>query len=197
MSPVGCQPVLPKVTRSCARGYGSRHRRHRNHPAGGSAEGRNGLSTPPYPCLGGVRLPEVINVEVEAEWMRLQQLRTALAEWLPTLNFDYFLTITFEDPVPRHRALTALNTVRGVISRGVEPRHLFLATEAHASGFLHVHGLYARRSSGDSASEPAVLWSRLWRSLGRSRVERIRSGEAVAAYCTKYVLKGLTDYSLS
>jgi len=129
----------------------------------------------------------------EAGWETRQELRTALAEWLPSLGFDYFITVTFSDPVPAYRSSAALRTVRGVLCRGETPRHLFLATEPHVLGSIHVHGLYARRSSG-AASEPAVLWSRLWRSLGRSRVERIHSVEDVASYCTKYVLKGLTDY---
>ena len=127
------------------------------------------------------------------EWENRQELRTALAEWLPTLNFDYFLTVTFTDPVPAYRASAALRTVRGVLQRPQAPSRLFLATEPHVLGSIHVHGLYARRSRS-AASEPAVLWSRLFAYLGRSRVERIHSPEDVAAYCTKYVLKGLTDY---
>jgi len=128
-----------------------------------------------------------------ASWQQKAEVRTALAEWLPSLSFDYFLTATFRDPVPAYRAYAALRTVRGVLCRGETPRHLFLATEPHVLGSIHVHGLYARRSSA-AASEPEVLWSRLFRSLGRSRVARIRSTEDVVAYCTKYVLKGLTDY---
>jgi len=129
----------------------------------------------------------------EPGWQHRQELRNALAEWLPTLNFDYFLTVTFRDPVPAYRSYAALRTVRGVISRGETPRNLFLATEPHVLGSIHVHGLYARRSRS-AASEPGVLWSKLFVSLGRSSVARIRSTEDVATYCTKYVLKGLTDY---
>jgi len=129
----------------------------------------------------------------EFQYTWRQELRESLASWLPTLNFDYFLTVTFSDPVPARRASAALRTVRGVLSRGETPRHLFLATEPHALGSIHVHGLYARRSLS-VASEPGVLWSKLFASLGRSRVERIHSVEDVASYCTKYVLKGLTDY---
>jgi len=129
----------------------------------------------------------------ERTWQDRSLLRTALAEWLPSLGFDYFLTVTFSDPVPAHRASAALRTVRGVLSRGEAPRLLFLATEPHVLGSIHVHGLYKRRSYG-AASEPAILWSKLYASLGRSRVERIHSVEDVASYCTKYVLKGLTDY---
>ena len=126
-------------------------------------------------------------------WEHRQELRTALAEWLPSLGFDYFLTVTFSDPVPAYRSSAALRTVRGVLCRGETPARLFLATEPHVLGSIHVHGLYKRGSAG-AGSEPAALWSRLWRSLGRSRVERIHSAEDVASYCTKYVLKGLTDY---
>lgn len=132
-------------------------------------------------------------MEDQPEWMRRQELRGALAEWLPTLNFDYFLTVTFRDPVPAYRSFAALRTVSGVISRGEKPRNLFLATEPHVLGSIHVHGLYARRSQS-AASEPDALWSKLFASLGRSSVARIRSTEDVATYCTKYVLKGLTDY---
>jgi len=126
-------------------------------------------------------------------WDQKREVRNALAEWLPSLGFDYFLTVTFRDPVPAYRAYAALRTVRGVLCRGETPRHLFLATEPHVLGSIHVHGLYARRSSGPG-SEPDVLWRKLWGSLGRSRVARIRSTEDVVTYCTKYVLKGLTDY---
>ena len=125
---------------------------------------------------------------------RKLQLRESMSEWLPTLNFDYFLTVTFRDPVPAHRASAALRTVSGVIRRAGPPRLLFLVTEPHALGSIHVHGLYARSWPLGVASEPAHLWSKLYASLGRSRVERIHSQADVATYCTKYVLKGLTDY---
>jgi len=126
-------------------------------------------------------------------WEQKTELHAALAEWLPSLGWDYFLTVTFRDPVPAYRSYAALRTVRGVLCRGETPRHLFLATEPHVLGSIHVHGLYARRSSG-AGSTPDVLWWKLFRSLGRSHVARIASTEAVVSYCTKYVLTGLTDY---
>ncbi len=71
--------------------------------------------------------------------------------------------------------------------------NVFLGTELHRSGYLHVHGLLA---------DPLIElgWGPLTRELrrryGRNKLERIRDKTKVATYCSKYVAKELTDYNI-
>lgn len=62
---------------------------------------------------------------------------------------------------------------------------------------MHIHGLI---SDGEGSFEPRLLlpwdqWDKLFHRFGRTKVELIRSEEAVRKYCAKYVLKGAGDYN--
>lgn len=124
--------------------------------------------------------------------------RQAYANYLGTLSWDYFLTVTFRKPfrdsIKAHETvwetLQPLNTVRA-----------FLATERHRypNNDCHVHGLikidpFSERGYRLVGGAPLVIWGDCFRVHGRSRVEEIRSAEDVSAYCAKYVSKRMSDY---
>ena len=121
-----------------------------------------------------------------------QELREAFAEWLQTLSWDWFLTQTFEIPRLPHQSIQVLNRLAATL-RHFSAAGVFLGTETHKSGYLHVHGL---------VRDPlmAIPWGPLTRALrrryGRNKLERIHDVAKVASYCSKYVAKELTDYNI-
>ncbi|MBA7712383.1 hypothetical protein ES703_121357 [subsurface metagenome] len=124
-------------------------------------------------------------------------LTDAYSDYLQSLTWDYFATVTFE--IPRRDAIRAGNSVWGVVHKaGVE--RAFLAVEPHETGDLHIHGLlklseerfsnlnYAR--SDLRAGGAYDLWRTVFKAFGRSKVELINTPYHVAQYCSKYVVKG-------
>lgn len=128
------------------------------------------------------------------------ELRHELASWLQAgFAWDYFLTITFRWWARPDQSFQHFEYVHRALAR-YHPGHLFLGAELHSKGDLHLHGLYQCQSPTfpGQVSNPApdVLWTRLFERFGRAKVERIHSQEAVSKYCTKYVVKELTDYNI-
>jgi len=123
------------------------------------------------------------------------ELRTALATWLETFNWDLFITITFADPRPPHNALTTIRGIRNVIRR-YSGGLLFLGTELHINRTLHVHGLLECRLWSDKHVLSGLLWREFFNRYGRSDVSEVQSGAAVADYVSKYVTKDLTEWML-
>lgn len=117
-------------------------------------------------------------------------VREAWAAWLPTLPWDWFLTQTFEIPRQHHQSIQVLRGLERTLT-DFGAAGMFLGTETHQSGYLHVHGLIR---------DPLVKipWDPLRRQLlkrwGRNKLERIRDVAKVSTYCSKYVAKELTDY---
>lgn len=123
--------------------------------------------------------------------------REALREWLPSLGWDVFFTITFKNPREPHHALSTLNQVAKGIRQSWNPRRLFIGTELHYNRTLHLHGIwgnYGKERRPLSRETRADIWEHFFELYGRSEVRNIQSVEAVTAYCTKYVTKALTEY---
>lgn len=125
--------------------------------------------------------------------------RHALSEWLSLFPWTFFITVTFRWWARPEQAQPHFEYVRSALAR-YRPEHLFLGSELHKKGDLHIHGLYAEGQgayvAGFGAPRDIDIWSTLFKRFGRSKVEPVRSIEAVAAYCTKYVTKDLTDYNI-
>lgn len=119
-------------------------------------------------------------------------LREELGAWLATLEWSYFLTVTCAIPRKPHQSLSLLTSIKRNLQPFL-PSLVFLGTEQHLSSLLHVHGLYRH---GLIAVPARVIWQSLFKQFGRSKVEVVRSQEAVSRYCTKYVVKELTDYDI-
>lgn len=128
------------------------------------------------------------------------QLRLDYSDWLQSLPWDYFVTITCRadrrDPLAFLRDIEA-QEISERIRRG------FWAIEPHKRGEIHAHGIIAvyhhvisTRYSGDhDLASPYQFWANFFRSFGRSRVDCVRSRENVTGYCSKYVTKpGGFDY---
>lgn len=124
------------------------------------------------------------------------ELKNAWAEWLASQPWSYFITVTFRDALPRHRAGSTLNA----ISKSLEVfqfHRVFLGMEQHASTYLHCHGLVCNRLRNHrpiSAPLASVVWERLFDTYGFSRVEVVRDAVDASKYVTKYCVKGLADY---
>jgi len=110
----------------------------------------------------------------------------ALADWIKSYNWDYFLTVTprnpRKDPIAFMRDTWArLGEVKGFgIDRG------FMACEPFKTHHdLHIHGLIA----GSDIELPWMIQATLDDHIGRSRVELAMGASQVSAYCAKYVVK--------
>ena len=123
------------------------------------------------------------------------ELKTAYADWLLTYNWAYFFTSTFRKP--RSSPYYALQAVWKWLFIHHEVKRAFLVSEPFKTGDLHVHGLLAgARNQGvyvspriPSIDLPSGIWSGLYNAFGRNKVEGIKSGQDVANYCSKYILK--------
>ena len=127
-----------------------------------------------------------------------EELREAWGEWLLTMPWDYFLTVTFREPLPPHRQEGVLHSLEATVKRVFKPVGLFLGTEPHISRNVHIHGLVR------SAALPAFqgverqdMWRYLFDKFGRSQVLPVRgTGKGAAYYVTKYCTKGNSAYSI-
>lgn len=128
-----------------------------------------------------------------------RELQDATRTWLTSFDWTYFITVTFRwwaDPLASHQHM---GYVYRALSREY-PDRVFLGTELHEKGDLHIHGLYAGGTNlgltGLRPPSATELWDRLFRRFGMSKVSPIRNKEAVVNYTTKYVTKGLTDWNI-
>jgi len=123
-------------------------------------------------------------------------LRHEYAEWLGSLPWSYFITVTFRWPVHRQHAPGILNSVAKSLKKW-QPHMVFLGAEEHQSRYLHLHGLMCNRLY-DHKPGPvplaAVVWEDLFKTFGYSRVELIRDTGDAARYVTKYCVKALAEY---
>ena len=126
-----------------------------------------------------------------------QEVRAALAEWLPSLldgpGDPWFLTVTFRRPPnPKYPESTLHSVARHI--REITVRSTgFLGCERHLSGDLHVHGLI---QSGEAGARRSLAWASLYRRFGISRVEPPKGLDKVAWYCAKYVTKDLAGWEI-
>jgi len=131
------------------------------------------------------------------------ELRLEWAGWLESFSWDYFITVTFREPLPKHRAETVLRSCGKTLYKRLRPERLFLGAEPHISTYMHLHGLYKAAHGTDTwasmqhnTEAPSDVWRPLFETFGRSKVERIRSPEDTAKYVSKYCVKACETYEL-
>lgn len=157
--------------------------------------GKGYRSIPRYPSPRGMRLVENFS-QFEREKIRDFQVRSAYSDYLQSQHWDYFITVTFRsnwrDSIKAHEA------VWDRLHFDCFAERAFLAVERHhyPNWNCHVHGLVSGYS-GDWKPEmllPWKMWEKLFRAFGRTSVEEVKSPEDVSAYCSKYVIKKMSDY---
>jgi len=124
-------------------------------------------------------------------------MREVWGEWLASHAWDWFLTITFREPVPMHRQEAVLNAAGESMRAWHNPSLLFLAAEPHRSFALHLHGLYqSSRLDFVKPFQQRDLWAKLHDTFGRSSVEIPKGKEAVSEYVAKYCVKDHGYYQM-
>jgi len=131
-------------------------------------------------------------------------LRLEWGNWLETWLWDFFITVTCREPLPAHRSDSVLNSIGKQLCTRFQPEMLFLGAESHISRLTHFHGLYRATDGPWRENTPTWLmrtiatdvWSCLFETYGRSKVERIRGAKDVSTYVAKYCTKELGSYGL-
>ena len=121
--------------------------------------------------------------------------RSKYSDYLQTLPWDYFATITFRRPwrdsIRAHEAVWPVLHDCGIT-------RAFLAVERHKypSYDCHVHGLLAGYGPEWNGPKPDIwkMWENCFHRFGRNTIEDIRNPGQVAEYCSKYVIKRLSEY---
>lgn len=125
------------------------------------------------------------------------EIRDAYSNWIASLPWDYFLTITFREPCPMRRQESVTHAVGQTLKSRYEPiENLALFAEPHKSSNLHLHGLvkmadftpeilsHCRRDMQQFLSD----------KFGRSQAAFPRQVGDVAKYVAKYCTKGQGYY---
>ena len=141
-------------------------------------------------------MKEYISLQEESDTRaRSQQLnaKDELSGFLHSMGWDYMLTVTTRKPW--HDAISLNREVYKSLNRSTAVERAFLCTEPYylRSG-VHVHGLVKVDSKYREFVSPSNVWQGLFNRFGRSKVDFVRSHEAVAGYCSKYVTKSSGDY---
>lgn len=119
-------------------------------------------------------------------------LKQAYGDWLATLPWDYFLTITFREPVPMRRQEAVTHAVgQSIKSHWETLDRLALFAEPHMSQNLHLHGLVNLDIEREDILENARgnMQGYLSDKFGRSQAAYPRGRGAVTAYVAKYCVK--------
>lgn len=128
--------------------------------------------------------------------------RLAYAGFLNRFSWDYFTTVTFKHP--RKDTYYAADDVWDSLSYYGAERG-FIAVEPHILGDIHCHGIswHPFTRTFDWKNERILdvsplrdryylagkMWSGLFHSFGRNKVDVLAGAESVSAYCAKYVTK--------
>jgi len=133
-------------------------------------------------------------------------LRLEWANFLSEQPWDFFLTVTFKDPLPLDRAEKVMHSVYKTLHRRCKPAMVFLGAEPHVSRLIHLHGLYKGcggpqgRCAGlgrpHGIEDPSDVWLPLFEIFGRSKVEIPRGKDAITRYVSKYCVKWCEIYNL-
>ncbi|HIA03335.1 MAG TPA: hypothetical protein EYN66_15745 [Myxococcales bacterium] len=119
------------------------------------------------------------------------ELKDSYGAWLASLPWDFFLTITFREPVPMRRQESVTHAVgRTLKSRYETIGVLALFAEPHLSQNLHLHGLVKIDGRDDLLNFCRQDMQRyLSEKFGRSQAAFPRGHGAVTAYVAKYCIK--------
>ena len=119
------------------------------------------------------------------------ELRTAYSDFLASMPWDFFLTITFREPVPMRRQESVTHAVGQTIKARYETvDNLALFAEPHMSQNLHLHGLVKIVGREDLLNFCRQDMQRyLTEKFGRSQAAFPRGAGAVTAYVAKYCVK--------
>jgi hypothetical protein len=123
------------------------------------------------------------------------QLSMAWGQFLSQFSWDWFLTLTFRDPVKSFRAHRLFGYfVRDIECAANQPIIWFRADEIGSQGGrFHMHALM-----GNVAHLRRMFWIDRWGDLaGYARILPFTSQKGAAFYCAKYVAKELSDWELS
>ena len=133
-------------------------------------------------------------------------LKQAYGEWLASLPWDLFLTVTFRDQVPMRRQETVVHAVgQSIKSRFETLDRLALFAEPHRSTTtgeplqhnLHLHGLVdVGESEGVLNHVRVAMQAYLSDKFGRSQAAFPRGRSAVSKYVAKYCVKTDGYYEL-
>jgi len=128
---------------------------------------------------------------IRAYTVEVLAIRDAYADWLATLSWDYFLTITFRDQVPMRRQESVTHAVgQSIKSRYETVDRLALFAEPHKSSNLHLHGLVHLGASQDVVDRARRdMQSYLRDKFGFSEAAFPRGHGAVTRYVAKYCVK--------
>jgi hypothetical protein len=122
---------------------------------------------------------------------QIADLRTAYGEWLATMPWDFFLTVTFREPVPMRRQESVTHAVgQSIKARYETVDNLALFAEPHLSQNLHLHGLVHLGAKEEIVSHARRdMQSYLSDKFGRSQAAFPRGRGAVSKYVAKYCVK--------
>lgn len=127
-------------------------------------------------------------------------VRNAYADWLASLPWSFFLTVTFREPVPMRRQESVTHSVgQSIKAHYGTVDCLALFAEPHQSHNLHLHGLAHIVDQGVAGLDQYCrrdMQGYLSDKFGRSRVEFPRGHESVAKYVAKYCVKTDGYYEL-
>jgi len=128
------------------------------------------------------------------------EIREAYADWLGSMPWDFFLTITFREPVPMRRQESVTHAVGQSINARYETVDMLaLFAEPHMSQNLHLHGLVHLREStihGIHDLARRDMQQYLREKFGFSQAAFPRGRQAVSKYVAKYCVKADGYYEL-
>jgi len=126
-------------------------------------------------------------------------LKEAYSDWLASLPWDFFLTVTFREQVPMRRQESVTHAVGQTIKARYETvDNLALFAEPHRSTTtgeplqhnLHLHGLVHLGASEEIIGRARRdMQQYLGEKFGRSQVAFPRGRGAVSKYVSKYCVK--------
>jgi hypothetical protein len=125
-------------------------------------------------------------------------LRAAYGDFLASMPWDFFLTVTFREPVPMRRQESVTHAVGQTIKARYETvNNLALFAEPHMSQNLHLHGLVKIDGREDLLNFCRQDMQRyLTEKFGRSQAAFPRGTGAVTSYVAKYCIKTDGYYEL-
>jgi len=129
----------------------------------------------------------------------VEDLRPVYSDFLASLPWDFFLTVTFREPCPMRRQESVTHAVGQTVFKLYETLdRLALFAEPHLSQNLHLHGLGHWNHEDEAIREYARIYLQqtLTEKFGFSRVEIPRGVGAVSKYVAKYCVKTDGYYEL-